>query len=127
MRKSGFCVQPQIRCDDESVAPLLQKMLLGHGYRVVASRVVAAAVADARRVQPAAILIDLRLREGDGTDLLQELKSDPATREIPVIIMSATDPGEVPDDVEGYLSKPVQQSTLLRTLEEHAEASKVDR
>ena len=41
--------------------------------------------------------------------------------------MSATDPGEVPDDVEGYLSKPVQQSTLLRTLEEHAEASKVDR
>ena len=53
--------------DDPSVAPLLQKMLVGHGYRVVASRVVAAAVADARRVQPAAILIDLRLREGDGS------------------------------------------------------------
>jgi len=112
--------------DDPSVAPLLQKMLVGHGYRVVASRVVAAAVADARRVQPAAILIDLRIREGDGTDLLRELTSDPSTRDIPVIIMSATDPGDVPDDVEGYLSKPVQQPTLLRTLEEHADASKAD-
>jgi CheY-like chemotaxis protein len=113
--------------DDPSVAPLLQKMLVGHGYRVVASRVVAAAVADARRVQPAAILIDLRIREGDGTDLLRELKSDPSTRDIPVIIMSATDPGDVPDEVGGYLSKPVQQNTLLRTLDEHADASKADR
>ena len=113
--------------DDPSVAPLLQKMLVGHGYRVVASRVVAAAVADARRVQPAAILIDLRIREGDGADLLRELKSDPSTRDIPVIIMSATDPGDVPDEVEGYLSKPVQQNTLLRTLEEHADASKAER
>ena len=113
--------------DDPSVAPLLQKMLVGHGYRVVASRVVAAAVADARRVQPAAILIDLRIREGDGADLLRELKSDPSTRDIPVIIMSATDPGDVPDEVEGYLSKPVQQNTLLRTLEEHADASKAGR
>ena len=69
--------------DDPSVAPLLQKMLVGHGYRVVASRVVAAAVADARRVQPAAILIDLRIREGDGADLLRELKSDPSTRDDP--------------------------------------------
>ena len=113
--------------DDPAVAPLLQKMLIGHGYRVVASRVVAAAVADARRVQPAAILIDLRLREGDGADLLRELKSDPTTQDIPVIIMSATDPGDVPDEVEGYLSKPVQQNTLLRTLEEHADASRVGR
>ena len=113
--------------DDPAVAPLLQKMLVGHGYRVVASRVVAAAVADARRVQPAAMLIDLRLREGDGADLLRELKSDPTTRDIPVIIMSATDPGAVPDEVEGYLSKPVQQNTLLRTLEEHADASRARR
>ena len=111
--------------DDPSVAPLLQKMLVGYGYRVVASRVVAAAVADAQRVQPAAILIDLRLREGDGADLLGELKADPSTRGIPVIIVSATDPGEVPDEVEGYLSKPVQQNALLQTLEEHA-STKVD-
>ena len=113
--------------DDPSVAPLLQKMLVGHGYRVVASRVVAAAVADARRVQPAAILIDLRLREGDGADLLRELKSDPSTRGIPVIIVSATDPGDVPDEVEGYLSKPVQQNTLLRTLDDARRPSKVER
>ena len=72
--------------DDPSVASLLQKMLVGHGFRVVAWRVFAAAVADARRVQPAAILIDLRIREGDGADLLRELKSEPSTRDIPVII-----------------------------------------
>jgi signal transduction histidine kinase len=106
--------------DDPSVAPLLQKMLVGHGYRVVASKNARGAVDDARRLQPAAILLDILMPERDGRDLLRELKADPLTSEIPVIVVSVVDPADVPDGADGHLSKPVQQDPLLRVLEEYA-------
>ena len=79
--------------DDPSVVLLLQKMLNGHGYRVVASQSARTAVEDARREQPAAILIDVRLQGRDALELLRELKRDPATSEIRVIVVSSPGPG----------------------------------
>lgn len=104
--------------DDPSVAPLLHKMLSGHGYRVVASSSPHAAVSDARRLQPAAILLDILMPERDGEDVLRELKSDPGTRGIPVIVISVKDTMEVPDVADGHLIKPVRQEPLLRLLEQ---------
>jgi signal transduction histidine kinase len=106
--------------DDPSVAPLLQKMLAGQGYRVVASTNARGAVDDARRLRPAAILLDILMPERDGRELLRELKADPLTSEIPVIVVSVVDPADVPDGADGHLSKPVQQDPLLRVLEEYA-------
>ena len=45
-----------------------QKMLAGHGYRVVASTDPSPAVSDARRLRPAAILLDLLMPGRDGRD-----------------------------------------------------------
>ncbi len=102
--------------DDPSVAPLLQKMLAAHGYRVVASSSASAAVDDARRIQPAAILLDILMPERDGPDILRELKSDPGTSTIPVIIVSVVDPSEVSAVADEHLSKPVRQEPLLQAL-----------
>jgi CheY-like chemotaxis protein len=113
--------------DDPSVAPLLGKMLAGHGYRVVASPNATAAVSEARRLRPAAILLDVRMPDRHGYDILAELKGDPATREIPVIVVSAVDPADVPDLADGHLSKPVRKELLLQVLEEHAAAPTVQR
>jgi signal transduction histidine kinase len=107
--------------DDAAVVPLLQKMVAGRGYRVIASAA-ASALGDAYRVQPAAILLDPR--SDDGPDLLRDLKADPATTDIPVIAMSVVEPAHLPDGVDGYLSKPVQQAALLVVLEEHAARSR---
>jgi Signal transduction histidine kinase len=104
--------------DDPSVAPLLHKMLSGHGYRVVASPSPNAAVSDARRLQPAAILLDILMPERDGEDVLRELKSDPETSGIPVIVISVKDTMEVPDVADAHLIKPVQREPLLRLLEQ---------
>jgi signal transduction histidine kinase/CheY-like chemotaxis protein len=106
--------------DDPSVVHVLQKMVSGHGYRVIASRSARTAVEDARRDKPAAILIDVRLQERDALDLLRELKSDPETSAIRVIVLSSADPGDLPEGVDGYLSKPVQQARLLRMLDDGA-------
>ncbi|MDQ3871462.1 MAG: response regulator [Chloroflexota bacterium] len=94
-------------------------MLAGHGYRVVASASATSAASDARRLRPAAILLDVLIPGRNGRDVLGELKSDPATKEIPVIVVSAVDPVDVPDLADGHLGKPVRKELLLRVLEEH--------
>jgi len=104
--------------DDPSVAPLLEKMLAGHGYRVVASTN-SSAVSDARRLQPALILLDILMPGRDGRDILRELKSDPDTRAIPVIVLSVVDAADAPELADGHLGKPVVKDRLLRLLEEH--------
>ena len=43
----------------------------------------------ARRERPALILLDLRLPDLQGDQVLAELKGDPATRSIPVVIVTA--------------------------------------
>lgn len=113
--------------DDPSVLPLLQKMLTGHGYRVIGSRAASDAVTDARRLQPAAILLDLLMPERSGHDVLAELRADPITRDIPVIVLSVVEAGELPASVDEHLSKPVRQEALLRALAKHAPAKSVER
>ena len=103
--------------DDPSVVHVLQKMVSGHGYRVIGSQSARTAVEDARRRKPAAILIDVHLQGRDALDLLRELKRDPETSAIRVIVLSGADPGDLPEGVDGYLSKPVQQVRLLRMLD----------
>lgn len=102
--------------DDPSVAPLLQKMLADGGYRVVAASSPSAAAADARDLRPDAILLDLLMDERAGEEILRELKTDPATREIPVIIVSVVDADDVPGVADGHIGKPVDISALLRAL-----------
>ena len=110
--------------DDPSVAPLLEKMLAGHGYRVVASTN-SSAVSDARRLRPAAILLDIIMPGRDGREILRELKSDPETTAIPVIVLTVVDAADTPDLADGHLGKPIVQDRLLRLLQEHGAAPSV--
>ncbi|MGZ8527242.1 MAG: ATP-binding protein [Candidatus Limnocylindrales bacterium] len=105
--------------DDPSVAPLLEKMLAGHGYRIIASSDASTAVSDARRLRPAAILLDVLMPGRDGRDILRELKTDPQTRDIPVIVVSVVDSADLPDLADGYLTKPVRVDRLLGLLEKY--------
>ena len=102
--------------DDPSVAPLLRKMLTGHGYHVVASTSPGTITAEVRSVQPAAILLDVHMPGRDGHDILRDLKSDPATSEIPVIVLSVVNPADVPEQADGHLNKPVREQALLQAL-----------
>jgi CheY-like chemotaxis protein len=103
---------------------VLQKMVSGHGFRVIGSESARTAVEDARRAKPAAILIDVRLQGPDALDLLRELKSDPETSAIRVIVLSGAELGDLPEGIDGYLSKPVQQVRLLRMLDDGTAAQK---
>jgi PAS domain S-box-containing protein len=72
----------------------------------------------ARRLRPRLILLDLRLPRMDGWQVLTELKSDPRTREIPVLIISIQDDRQAPGniDVADWFVKPLDRDQFLGRL-----------
>ncbi len=107
--------------DDPSVAPLLRKMLSEHGYSVVSSAPTAV-LDDARRLLPDAIVLDLLMPERRGEEILDELKRDPVTGAIPVIVLTVVEPSEVPATADAHLRKPVRKAALLEVLAQHGAA-----
>ena len=71
---------------------------------------------------PDAILLDVNLPDADGEDLLRDLKADPATAAIPVLVVTADASDARADSVRSagaadYLTKPVDADRLLRALD----------
>jgi signal transduction histidine kinase/ActR/RegA family two-component response regulator len=74
-----------------------------------------------REHHPDLILLDLHLPDRSGTDVLEQLKSDPATAMIPIVIVSAD---ATPNQVErlqaagaaAYMTKPIDVRLLLETV-----------
>jgi signal transduction histidine kinase/CheY-like chemotaxis protein len=104
--------------DDPSVAPLLEKMLAGRGYRVVSAASPGTALAEARRLRPSVITLDVLMPERDGRDVLRELREDPETKAIPIIVLSVVDQADVPAGADAHLTKPLRKDRLLRALED---------
>jgi CheY-like chemotaxis protein len=81
----------------------------------------------ARRHKPSGIVLDIGLPDMDGWSVMEQLKQDRATREIPVHFISAgEDPGRAGRmGAVGFLSKPVDVTQIhhaLRALTESADA-----
>jgi CheY-like chemotaxis protein len=93
-------------------------MLSGHGYHVATSTALNA-VADARRMLPDAIILDILMPDRRGDEILAELKQDPATRSIPVIVLSVVEQADVPSIADGHIAKPVRKASLLQALADH--------
>lgn len=75
--------------DDPSIVALLTEALGDAGYEVVAA-MGGAALALARAVRPAVILLDLMMPAMDGAEVSRLLRADAATARIPIIAMTAT-------------------------------------
>jgi signal transduction histidine kinase/CheY-like chemotaxis protein len=104
--------------DDPAMAPLLQKMLAGSGYRVVAAAHPGEAVGEVCRLHPDAVLLDLLMPERDGNEVLRELRRDPATRPVPVLVLSVVDATNGSGLADAWLTKPVDKQALLAALGE---------
>ena len=77
--------------------------------------------ADRHPENPALVLLDLKMPKVDGIEVLRALKSNPATRTIPVVIMTSSN--EEKDVVatyqlgaNSYIVKPVQFEAFLETV-----------
>ncbi len=108
--------------DDPNALDLLGRTLQDAGMRVVTAGDGEEALKLARTLQPAAITLDVLMPGIDGWEVLRQLKADPATQGIPVIMVTMTD-----DRALGYalgatefLTKPVQRTQLVQLLERYA-------
>ncbi len=80
--------------DESSIAELVGEVLDTAGYRVLQASNGRTALAIARREHPALVLTDRMMPEIDGVEFVHLLHNNPATRDIPVVIMSSTRPSE---------------------------------
>jgi two-component system KDP operon response regulator KdpE len=101
--------------DDPHVLRFLRTVLAGHGHVVHEASTVAAGIAAFREHQPALVLLDLGLPDGDGLAVLRALRSD---SRVPVIVLSAR--GQEGDKVaaldsgaDDYLTKPFGTGELM--------------
>src|SRR5438876_5132316 len=75
--------------DDDAVSAILVDLLKERGYKAVAAFDGRTALSLARKLKPHLITLDLALPGIDGHAVLQRLKADPETRDIPVVVISA--------------------------------------
>ncbi|HUZ02224.1 MAG TPA: response regulator [Thermomicrobiaceae bacterium] len=102
--------------DDPSIRALLDELLRDEGHVTVLAGDGKRAVERARETHPDVILMDLMLPVLDGASAIRVLKSDPFTRDIPIIAMSAganlrLHAEHLPAD--GVLGKPFDLDTVL--------------
>jgi signal transduction histidine kinase len=108
------------------------RRLLADRYEVTAVADGLTALAVAREKHPDLVLTDIMMPGLDGMGLLRELRLDPTTRTVPVILLSARAGEE--SAVEGldagaddYLAKPFSAQELLARVRTHLELSRVRR
>src|ERR1700758_2093528 len=104
--------------DQPSIAGLMSQLLTMRGYEVVTASDAQQAQAEVRRQAPDLILSDVRMPGKSGYDFCRELKSDPATRLIPfVLITGLTDSSDKVRGIEAgaddFLNKPVLAEELI--------------
>jgi putative two-component system response regulator len=103
--------------DHPTIAGLMSQLLTQRGYDVVTAENAEQAAAEVRMQAPDLILSDVRMPGKSGYELCRELKSDPATRLIPfVLITGLADSADKLHGIEAgaddFLNKPVLAEEL---------------
>ncbi len=111
---------------DPRVADLIETYLVKRGYEVIKAGNRRDALEVAIRERPLVITLDVILGDGDGFELLQELKERPETAEIPVVVLSIVcDEGQsFRLGAADYLEKPIDQTRLLRIVDSFVGSAK---
>ena len=104
--------------DDAPSRDLLTAYLSAAHVEVIVARDGIEGLEAVRRVQPAVVILDIRLPRLDGWEVLNALKSDGSTRDIPVIVASVVDERQrgLALGASAYLIKPVRREDLIRQL-----------
>ena len=103
----------------------MRDILAFYGYVPLIAGHGGTAVEIARQKRPDLILLDIRLPDIDGTELAGQLKSDPLTRALPIVAVTAfAMPGDrercLAAGMDDYITTPIKPAELVRRIEEWA-------
>jgi signal transduction histidine kinase/CheY-like chemotaxis protein/PAS domain-containing protein len=103
---------------NRKVLEFYARHLQSHDFEVIPLTDPAQALAQARENQPSAITLDVQWPGQDGWQVLKEIKNDPATQHIPVIVCSMLEEKEkgLSLGASEYLTKPILGEDLAGVL-----------
>ncbi len=105
--------------DDREIAELIKMLLSEQGHEVVLAATGEEALRIAREEPPDLIALDLLLPDLNGMEVLEALKRDEATAQIPVVIVSVLMEQERAKQLGAvaYINKPLDERALIETVE----------
>jgi DNA-binding response OmpR family regulator len=107
--------------DDGDVLEAIRYALKEDGYKV-AGKITTERFEKITDIQPSMILLDNKLADGSGNELCLSIKSSPATKHIPVILVSTnSNIGLVAKKckADGFLTKPFDLEDLIYLVKKH--------
>jgi CheY-like chemotaxis protein/anti-sigma regulatory factor (Ser/Thr protein kinase) len=111
--------------DQPDMFHILQQNLGDAGYQVVGALSGEEGIEKARSLHPFAITLDIMMPRKDGWQVLYELKNDPETKDIPIIILTIVDnkPMGFRLGASDYLVKPLSEKSVLDALQRLAKSN----
>jgi CheY-like chemotaxis protein len=108
--------------DDDTNRKLVRIVLGGGRYRISEAVSVEQALALLQHEKPDLLLLDIRLGDGSGLDVIRHVRADPAFDQVPALAITAQ---AMKDDesrflaagFDGYLSKPIDTRRLPEVVE----------
>ncbi|HYT59279.1 MAG TPA: response regulator [Haliangiales bacterium] len=110
--------------DEPFMLRLIQHHLENAGYQMIKARNGREAVEAAAREKPCLVVMDAMMPNMDGLTALRQLKQEPSTRDIPVIMLTANPHKYSQEDAESsgaaiFLTKPFSPTQLLEEIRKH--------
>ena len=107
--------------DDENSRMLARDVLQATGYRTVEAETAEEGLRLARDTHPDLILMDIQLPGMSGLDALRHLRGDRATRDIPIMAVTASAmtqdrPHIMAAGFDGYQTKPISVKEFLEAV-----------
>ncbi len=104
--------------DERPLLNLYDRYLSDHGYQVIPLSDPYQVLQRAKEIRPFAITLDVMMPGKDGWSVLEELKNDPETKDIPVIMCTILENRERGFSLGAtdYLMKPILEEDLVKSL-----------
>lgn len=104
--------------DDKDIRKLVENILTKEGFATIGAESAADALKKIQSAKPNLIILDLQLPDKDGFEVCRTLRADPATKFIPVIILTVQtlDSYKIAGleiGADDYITKPFNQTELV--------------
>lgn len=106
--------------DEPPIRALFARMLRAAGMQVAEAPSGTTALALARAARPDFVVTDLEMPDGSGLDVCRWLRSDPALKDVVIVVVSGAGPNQREEAIiagcDVVLSKPCPPALLVETI-----------
>lgn len=106
--------------DDVEISTLCRLILQKLNYKVETRFTCDSVIADIKTIKPDMVLMDLWIPKNGGEEAVREIRADPSSKDIPILLFTANDEVEEISKkltTQGYIRKPFDIPALKETIE----------